>query len=50
MERTNNEIINDINHLLGLKTYEDKIKWSHAIKPELLRLEKAIIKIKAQSD
>ena len=44
--RTNGTIIESINNLLGLKKYEDKVKWSHANKPELLRLEKSIIKLK----
>ena len=44
-KRTNGEIINSINSLLGFKKYEEKVKWSNANKQEMLRLEKAIKKI-----
>lgn len=48
-KRTNGMIMDSINKLLGFKTYEEKIKWSSAIKPELLRMEESIIKLKAVS-
>lgn len=41
-KRRNYEIMDSINKLLGLITYEDRIKWSNANKQEMLRLEKAI--------
>lgn len=49
IRRTNGMIIESINQILGFKRYEDKIKWSNANKEELLRLEKAILKLKTQS-
>lgn len=45
-KRTNGEIINSINGLLGFTDYKDRIKWSNANKEEMLRLESAIKKIK----
>lgn len=45
-KRTNGEIIQSINNLLGFTEYKDKIKWSNANKEEMLRLEKAIRKTK----
>ncbi len=49
IRRTNGMIIESINQILGFKKYEDKIKWSNANKGELLRLEKAILKLTTQS-
>lgn len=48
-KRTNWMIIESINKALGFIKYEDKIKWGNPRKEELLRLEKAILELKAQS-
>ena len=48
-KRTNGEIIQSINNLLGFTEYKDKIKWSNANKEEMLRLEKAIRNLKDRS-
>ncbi len=48
-KRTNGEIIQSINKLLGFTEYKDKIKWSNANKEEMLRLEKAVRNLKDRS-